>query len=318
MKNQNKTNWLNVIKRTGILWVFLLIVGVLAILSPSFITPVNLMNIAKQISINGILAVGMTYVIISGGIDLSVGAIVAISGVCAAFFATQNSTYPLILPILAGIAVGGVIGIINGVGIAYGEFPPFIMTLASMITVRGFGLVITDGRPIFNLVDKFNNLASGFTFGIPNLIYFLVLVFALGIFVLNKTVFGKRIFAVGGNEEAAMFSGINTRRIKLYVYLISGVLSGFCGVLLASRITSGNATVGEGYEMNAISAAVIGGVSMSGGTGNLIGTLIGALIIGVINNGLDILAVSPFYQKVIQGLIIATAIYLDTRAKKKN
>jgi ribose/xylose/arabinose/galactoside ABC-type transport system permease subunit len=180
------------------------------------------------------------------------------------------------------------------------------------------GLVITNGRPIFNLGNKFTDLASGFTLGIPNLVYFLIAVLSLGIFILTKTVFGKRVYAIGGNEDAARFSGINTKKIKLQVYMISGFLAGLCGVLLASRITSGNPTVADGYELDAIAAAVIGGVSMSGGSGNLFGTLIGALIIGVINNGLDILAVSPFYQKVIQGLIIATAIYLDTRVKKRN
>lgn len=318
MKNRQQTSLiLDFLKRTGIFWIFILIVATLTFLSPTFIKITNLLNIAKQISINGILATGMTFVIISGGIDLSVGAIAAISGVCAAFFVKGDPNLPVILPIIVGISVGTAIGFINGLAISYADFPSFIMTLSSMITIRGLGLVITNGRPIFNLGEKFTNLASGFTFGIPNLVYFLIGVLTLGIFILTKTVFGKRIFAIGGNEDAARFSGINTKKVKLQVYMISGFLAGLCGVLLASRITSGNPTVADGYELDAIAAAVIGGVSMSGGAGNLYGTLIGALIIGVIKNGLDILAVSPFYQKVIQGLIIASAIYLDTRVKKK-
>ncbi len=309
---------LDFFRKTGIFWVFILIVATLTTLSPTFIKFSNLMNIAKQISINGILATGMTFVIISGGIDLSVGAIAAFSGVCAAFFVKGDPNLPVLVPIIVGLVVGMLIGFINGLAISYADFPSFIMTLSTMITIRGLGLVITNGRPIFNLGDNFTNLASGFTLGIPNLVYFLIAILSLGIFILTKTVFGKRVYAIGGNEEAARFSGINTKKIKLQVYMISGLLAGLCGVLLASRITSGNPTVADGYELDAIAAAVIGGVSMSGGSGNLFGTLIGALIIGVINNGLDILAVSPFYQKVIQGLIIATAIYLDTRVKKRN
>jgi ribose/xylose/arabinose/galactoside ABC-type transport system permease subunit len=254
-------------------------------------------------------------VILTGGIDLSVGSIIALSSVMAAMFARGDSTYPLIAPILVAVATGLVIGAFNGLGVAYGKYPPFIMTLATMIIVRGLGLVITEGRPIFNLSDAFVYIANGSLLGLPNLIYFLVICFVLGFFVLNFTVFGKRVYAVGGNEIAAGSSGINVRLIKFSVYAISGLLAGLCGVLMASRITSGNASIAEGYELDAIAATVIGGVSMSGGVGSILGTLVGALIIGVIKNGLDILSVSPYYQKIIQGSIILIAVFLDIRSK---
>jgi ribose/xylose/arabinose/galactoside ABC-type transport system permease subunit len=308
---------LDVLRRGGIFWVFVLIVLILAVVEPNFINPANILNIVKQISINGILAIGMTFVILTGGIDLSVGSIMALSGVCAAYVAHRDAGFATIVPVLAGMAAGALAGFFNGIGIALGGFAPFIMTLATMISIRGLALVATRGRPIFNLSQPFCDIASGFTLGIPNLAYFLAACYVLGLFVLMKTVFGKRVYAIGGNEEAVRFSAIGYRRIKIYVYSISGLLSGLCGVLMASRITSGNATAAQGYELYAIAAVVIGGVSMSGGSGSLLGTLVGALIIGVIKNGLDIMGVSPYYQQIIQGMIIIAAIYLDTRTRRR-
>lgn len=315
VKNKKKLG--DFFKNTGIFWIFIILCIILAFLSPAFISPVNIMNVVKQISIMGILGIGMTLVIISGGIDLSVASIIALSGVCAAFFAREESSIPLIVPIIAALAVGLLIGLINGVFIAYVNFPPFIMTLAIMISSRGLALVLCDGRPIFGLSQSFNNIANGFIFGVPNLIYYVLMLIAFSHFVLRRTVFGKRVYAIGGNETATRLSGINVKLLKVIIYMLSGFLAGFCGLLMASRINSGNAVVANGYELNAIAAAVIGGVSMSGGVGSVLGTLIGALIIGVIQNGLDILSVSPFYQQIIQGLIIILAVFLDIKSKSK-
>ena len=304
-------------KKAGILWAFIGLCVVLAILSPAFITPNNLMNVIKQISVNGILGIAMTFVLILGGIDLSVGSLIALTGVCSAYFAQQATGLPLIVPIAVALAVGAAAGLANGIGIAYVGFAPFIMTLAMMSSLRGLGLVLSNGIPIFGLSKHFNAIANGFVLGVPNLVYFLIIVMAIGVFVLRRTVLGKWVYAIGGNEVAARLSGINTRRIKTLIYLGSGLLAGLCGVLMASRITSGSPIIGVGYELNAISAAVIGGVSMSGGAGNLLGTLVGALIIGVIQNGLDILGVSPFYQQIMQGLIIMVAVFLDIKSKSR-
>ena len=306
------------IRELGILFAFALIIVFLMILSPAaFAKPTNLINIVKQASINGILACGMMYVIISGGIDLSVGSTVALAGVMAAHF-SHPGTYPLIVPILIGIAVGAVVGLINGIGVSYGDIPPFIITLGTMTAVRGVSLIASGGAPVFNVSKPFEHLASGFLLGVPLLaVYFagIVIVFA---FVLTKTVFGRRVYTVGGNEMAAKVSGIDVKRIKLMVYTLTGVLAGFAGVLLASRTVSGSPTAGSGYELDAIAAVIIGGISMSGGAGKWYGTVIGSLMIAVIGNGLDILGVSSNYQLVIKGAIIVIAVLIDIKSKAKS
>jgi len=303
-------------RKAGIFWAFLGLFGIMAVMSPAFVAPANLLNVGRQISVNGILAIGMTFVLISGGIDLSVGSTVALTGVCAAFFAGEHSGIPLIIPLLVAMSIGSVVGLFNGIGVVFGRLPPFIMTLAVMISIRGLAEVLCDGRPVFGLSQDFNQIANGFVFGIPNLVLFIAGVVLICLFALRALVFGKWLYAIGGNEEAAKLSGINIRLVKVSVYVISGVLAGLCGVLVASRIASGNPVVASGYELNAIAAAVIGGVSLSGGSGRLTGTVVGALIIGVIQNGLDILGVSPFYQQIVQGSIIMAAVFLDARGKQ--
>ena len=318
-KSLKSQNILGVFRKTAIIWVLVLLCIIMAIIEPNFISPGNLVLIIKQIAITGILGVGMTMIIITGGIDLSVGAVIALSSVCAAMFGgLETQGLPVIVPIIVGLLVGSLIGSANGALVAGFNFPPFIVTLATMMIARGFAKVISNGKPVFGLSDSFKDLANGFVFNVPNLVYFITIIMLFGYFVLNKTVFGSRIYAVGGNEAATRLSGINTKKIKFFVYVISGALAGLCGVLMASRITSGSSTVAEGYELNAIAAVVIGGTSMSGGSGTLWGTLIGALIIGVIQNGLDLMGVSPFYQQIIQGLIIIAAVLLDIKSKKKS
>ena len=306
------------VRELGILIAFLAIVLFLVILSPdAFARPSNLLNIVKQASINGILACGMMFVIISGGIDLSVGSTVALAGVMAAHF-SHPGDYPLIVPIVIALSVGALVGYINGVGVAYGEIPPFIITLGTMTAVRGVSLIASGGAPVFNVSKPFEHVASGFLFGIPLLAIYFAGIVALTAVILTKTVFGRRVYSVGGNEIAANVSGINVRRIKILVYVIAGTLAGFAGLLLASRTVSGSPTAGSGYELDAIAAVIIGGVSMAGGAGKWYGTVIGALMIAVIGNGLDILGVSSHYQFVIKGAIIVFAVLIDIKSKAKN
>lgn len=305
-------------KKTTIFWVLVLLILAMSILSPAFLNGRNIANIIKQISINGILAIGMTMVIITAGIDLSVGSVVALSSIVAAYFGRADSGYPTIVAIVIAVLVGVLVGVFNGIGVAYIGFPAFIVTLSTMTIVRGLALIVTNGVPVFGLSNQMIALANESFLHIPNLVFYLLVIFLIGIVLLNFTVFGRHLYAVGGNAEAANSAGIHVKRVLTLAYCISGFCAGLSGVLAASRITSGNPTTGEGYEMNAISAAVIGGVSMSGGKGGLIGTLIGALLIGVMQNGLDILGISSYYQKIIQGVIILVAVFCDLRNSKEN
>jgi ribose/xylose/arabinose/galactoside ABC-type transport system permease subunit len=305
-------------RELGIFLAFIIILAILMILSPNaFAKPTNLINILKQASINGILAVGMMFVIISGGIDLSVGSIVALSGVVAATFAHPGE-YPILVPIVLSVVIGSVVGFINGAGVAYGNIPPFIVTLGTMTIVRGVALIAANGQPVFGVSDTFQNLAGGFLWNlIPRLVVYFVIITLIGAFILTRTVFGRRVYAIGGNETAAKVSGINVEQIKVAVYTISGLLAGIAGILLSSRIVSGNPTSGQAYELDAIAAVIIGGVSMSGGAGKWYGTVIGALLIAVISNGLDILNVSSHFQLIIKGSIIIVAVLLDMKGKGK-
>ena len=309
-------------RQAAILWVFIAICVVITVLSPNFIRPLNIITVLKQISMLGILAIGSSFVLISGGIDLSVGSIVALSGVCAALLGGKDLNLPLIVPIMAAVMVGIGVGFLNGVGIAYGKITPFIMTLGFMISARGLALLLTKGKPIFGLNERFISISSArvFSFGevvVPSLIFYLIGVTLVMSVFLRLTVFGKWLYAVGGNEEAARFSAINVKLVKVSVYALNGLLAGICGVLMASRINSGDATVAENFALDAIAASVIGGVSLAGGVGTIWKTLLGALIIGVMQNGLQILRVSPFVQTIIQGLIIIIAVFFDTRTRTK-
>ncbi len=314
---KKKTLKWNSLRELGILLAFIVVLVTLMILSPTaFAKPANLLNIVKQASINGILATGMMFVIISGGIDLSVGSIVALSGVIAASFAHPGE-YPLIVPIVLSALAGLAAGVLNGVGVAYGNIPSFIVTLGSMTIIRGLALIYSKGQPIFGVTDEFEALASGFAFGsIPILVIYFLIITAISAFVLTKTVYGRRVYAVGGNEITAKVSGVSVKRIKIAVYSISGLLAGVAGLLLASRIVSGQPTSGQSYELDAIAAVIIGGVSMSGGSGKWYGTVIGALMIAVIGNGLDILNVSSHFQLLIKGSIIIVAVLLDVKGKR--
>jgi inositol transport system permease protein len=309
--------YINNIRQYGLLIVFGIICLIISLITPQFLTVSNLTIIVTQVSINALLAFGVTFVIITGGIDLSLGSIVAVTGVTAAMLAHPDS-YPVLIPIVMGLLAGLLMGAFNGFIITKSKIAPFIVTLGTMTIGRGLALILSDGRPVSNLSDSFNYLGSGTVFGIPFLILIFILVFALCSIILNKTVLGRYIYAIGGNEQAARASGINIDRVKLSVYSISGLLAGLAGILLASRITTGQPNAGAGFELDAIAAVVIGGTSTAGGRGTMAGTLIGVLLIGVINNGLDLLNVTSYYQQVVMGIIIIGAVVLDSLNQKSN
>lgn len=288
----------------------------LAVLSPDFLTVANLLNVMRQVSINALIAFGMTLVILLGGIDLSVGSILALSSVGIATL-IQAGVNPMLATLL-GVIGGGVMGLLNGLVVSKGKVAPFIATLASMTILRGLALVVSGGSPItgFNS-DLFSMLGGGYVAGlIPIPVVWMLIMFGLFAFLLKKTVFGRHVYATGGNEEAARLSGVKVDQIKLWVYTVSGAMSAMAGVVLTSRLNSAQPTAGSGYELDAIAAVVLGGTSLTGGRGWIFGTLMGALLIGVLNNGLNLLGVSSFYQQVIKGVVILLAVLIDRSGKK--
>ena len=292
---------------------FIITVG-LSCASPNFLTWLNLVNVVRQISINGILAVGVTYVLLTGGVDLSLGSLVALTGVVAACFAHPGQ-YPVVVPITLGVVTGTLCGALNGVVVTKGKVAPFIVTLGMMTVARGLALVVSNGRPVSNLSPAFTWL--GGDVGIVPIPAILMAVLALvSLVFLHKFRLGRYIYAVGGNEHAARAAGINVGRVKLFAYTLCGALAGVAGVTLAARITTGQPNAGLGYELDAIAAVVIGGTSLSGGVGGVGGTLLGALLMGVINNGLDLLNVPSYYQAIVKGIIIVAAVGLDRNREK--
>lgn len=299
-------------KKFGIFFAFIFLCCILTIATPNFLTLQNIVTILRQTSINGILAIGVTFVIIAGGIDLSLGSVVALAGVAAASFA-HPGTHGLVVPLLAGLLIGLGIGVINGLIITKGKVASFIVTLGMMTIARGLALVVSDGRPVSNLSDSFNFIGGGELLHIPIPILLFGAVILLSTVILNYTKTGRYVYAVGGNENAAKASGINVHSIKMFTYVICSGLAGLAGIVLASRITTGQPNAGVAYELDAIAAVVIGGTSLSGGTGKIIGTVVGVLIIGVINNGLDLLNITSYSQQIIKGLIIIIAVLLDRK-----
>lgn len=289
---------------------------VLSLLSPAFAKPNNIINIFKQTSINGILAIGMACVILVGGFDLSVGSTVGLSGVMAALLA--QGQYPLYVPILAAIITGALVGLLNGVFVAYLNIPAFVVTLGTQSIVRGLAYITSGGMPVFGVTSAYEKIAGGKVLDtIPFLVIYYIGIALVVAFILTRTVYGRRLYAVGGNSNAALVSGINVKWIKMSAYAICGLLAGVAGMLLTSRTVSGSPITGSGYELDAIAAVVIGGFSLDGGSGKWYGMVIGALILSVISNGLDILGVSSYYQLIIKGSIVIAAVFLDVRGKMK-
>ena len=288
---------------------------VLWIMTPYFLTVSNLLNVAQQTSINAIIAVGMTFVIITAGIDLSVGSLVAFSGVVLA--SVLQAGVPLPIAILVGLGVGLFCGMINGLLITLGRIPPFISTLGMMSVARGAALLYTKGRPVSGFSENFRYLATGEIFHIPVPVIIMGVVYIIAHFVLNRTKLGRYAYAIGGNEEAAILSGINVKLYKTMVYALCGMLSGLAALILTARLNSAQPIAGNMYELDAIAATVIGGTSLMGGEGTVLGTLIGALIMGVLRNGLNLLGVSSFIQQIVIGSVIIIAVLLDMALKKQ-
>ena len=308
------------IENMGILIAFFVLCMFLTfnpITSGSFLTQHNIFNVLRQISTNLFIACGMTMVIILGGIDLSAGSTVALSGVIAAGAVVRHGA-PIPVAILVGLCVGVVVGAFNGGIISMTTIPPFIVTLATMNIARGFAYVYTGGSPVRVVTSEWQFIGAGRVGAVPVPVIILVFILLITAIIMYRTKLGRHIYAVGGNAQAAKFSGISVVKVKFLVYTYSGLMAGLAGVVLASRMFSGQPTAGDGAELDAIAAVVVGGTSMSGGIGRIGGTIIGGLIIGVLNNGLNLLGVSSFWQHVVKGIVILLAVFIDYfRSRRK-
>ncbi|WP_167517763.1 ribose ABC transporter permease [Vibrio mimicus] len=295
----------------------LFLVVVVSFLNPNFFTVDNILNILRQTSVNAIIAVGMTLVILTAGIDLSVGSVLALCGAFAATLVAME--VPVLVAVPTALLAGAALGAISGIIIAKGKVQAFIATLVTMTLLRGVTMVYTDGRPIStgftDTADTFAWFGTGYALGIPVPVWLMVVVFAGAWYLLNHTRFGRYVYAVGGNESATRLSGINVDRVKIGVYAICGLLAALAGIIVTSRLSSAQPTAGMGYELDAIAAVVLGGTSLMGGKGRIMGTLIGALIIGFLNNALNLLDVSSYYQMIAKAVVILLAVLVDNKNK---
>jgi len=296
-------------EEAGLLLIMLGISAVLAVLSPYFLTLPNLVNVTLAMSVIGIVSIGMTYVMLSGGIDLSVGSTMGLSAVVAATFAKDGS--PFIVVILVGLGIGFLIGLVNGLAITKLRVPPLIATLAMLSVAKGVQLIYSRGVTVFGLGDAMGWLGRGYIGPIPVPIVLLLLLYVLASMSLSRTSFGRKVYAVGGNERAARIVGIRVERIKISVYILSSMLAAFGGLILISRLDSAPTVIGTGLELETIAAVVIGGTSLTGGKGGVWGTLIGVAILALIQNALNLLNVSPYFTQLVQGLVIFTAVAID-------
>lgn len=291
---------------------------IISIMSPRFLTTSNLLNVFRQTSINAIIAAGMTFVILTSGIDLSVGSTIGFAGAVAAKMLASGQN--ALITIIVAITIGALAGIFNGLIITKGKVQPFITTLATMLLLRGATLVFTDGRPIAvvgeHISKFFALLGPGRILGIPIPVIIMILIFAICYYILTQTKFGRHIYAVGGNEEAARLSGVNVDKVKVMAYTISGILAAVAGVIMTSRLSSAQPTAGDGYELDAIAAVVLGGTSLTGGQGSVLGTIVGALIIGILNNALNLMDVQSYYQMIVKAIVIFVAVLLDRKNTK--
>lgn len=310
----------DILQKYGALLTLILVVLALATISPDFRTMDNFMKLLRQASVNGLIAFGMTAVILTGGIDLSVGSTLAVSSLVCAMM--MKAGIDPIVSMIAALALGIGLGCISGVLVTKGRLQPFIATLITMTVYRGMTLILSGGKPVSNLIAAgdtgasaavFSGFGKGMLWEIPVPVIIFAICFVIFLFVLSRTVTGRRIYATGSNEKAARLAGVNTDSIKLFVYAISGMFAAIGGLVILSRLGSAQPTAGQGYELDAIAAVALGGTSMSGGRGTLYGTLIGVLIIAVLNNGLNILDVSSYYQDVVKGVVILLAVLADRK-----
>jgi ribose transport system permease protein len=297
-------------RQLGTLFGLIGLCALLTVLTPHFLTVSNLLNVTEQTTINAVIAVGMTFVILSAGIDLSVGSIVALTGVVLG--SALHSGVPVPAAILLSLTTGAVCGLLNGLLITRGGLPPFIATLGMMSIARGVALLFTDGRPISGFSASFREISTGRPLMIPAPVLVMIVVYVTAHFVLTRTTFGRYVYAIGGNEEATRRSGVRVGFHKTMVYAVSGVTSAVAAVTLTARLNSAQPIAGMMYELDAIAATVIGGTSLLGGSGTLVGTVIGALIMGVLRNGLNLLGISSFLQQVVIGGVIIAAVLVDS------
>ncbi len=288
---------------------------VLSITTETFLVGNNLLSVLRQVCVNTFIAFGITCVLISGGIDLSVGSVVAAAGVISVRLA--NMGMPVIVCFGVALAFGALVGCFNGYVISHTTLPPFIVTLSTQIIIRGVSYILTGGQPAQCENDAFNNMGTGSIMGIPIPVLYVILTFIILYFILNKTAFGRHVYSVGGNKEAARFAGVNVKKVQTQVFIISGIMAALAGIILAARLYSGQPSVGEGFERDAIAASVLGGTSFNGGIGTLSGTVIGALIMGILNNGMNLLKISSYWQFVVKGSVILGAVYIDYIKKSK-
>lgn len=315
---------LNIAQFQSLIALFILCLG-LALMTDNFMTTDNFWNVMRQISVNVCISVGMTLVILTAGIDLSVGSILAFCGAVTAGLLSNGISIPalnlfigftVLGAVLAGLLVGGGLGFINGYAITKFKVPPFVATLAMLTMARGFTMLWTKGHPISGLGETFGFLGTGWFLGIPMPVWISGIVVVTAIVLTGKTRFGRYIYAIGGNENASLLSGIPIAKVKMWVYALAGILAAVGGILVTARLDSAQPNAGFSYELDAIAAVVIGGTSLSGGRGTILGTVLGAIIIGVLNNGLILMSVSPFWQQVIKGLVILLAVIIDKSNQK--
>ncbi|MDF5713693.1 MAG: ribose ABC transporter permease [Rhizonema sp. NSF051] len=307
--SRNRKSISTLLEIAGILPILILIGILFSFLTPNFLTAGNIVNILRQASINIVLATGMTFVILTGGIDLSVGSILAVSAVVAVLVSLIPALSLLAVP--AGLLTGLLLGLVNGGLITFLDVPPFIVTLGSLTALRGAAFLVANGTTVINREINFAWIGNSYLGPFPWLVVIALLTVLASWFVLRQTVLGVQIYAVGGNERAARLTGIKVNRVLLFVYGVSGLLAGFAGIMSASRLYSATGMLGQGYELDAIAAVILGGTSFTGGIGTIGGTLLGALIIAVLNNGLTLLNMSYFWQLVVKGLVIIVAVIID-------
>ncbi|GAA1010065.1 ribose ABC transporter permease [Acrocarpospora pleiomorpha] len=300
--------------RLGIVAVLIVLVALMAVIAPNFATVDNLLNIARSISINAILAAGMTFVILTAGIDLSVGSIVAVSGVVAVLSAVADVPAPL--AIVAGVLAGAVAGLLNGLLTSYLALAAFIVTLGTMTCLRGLAYTMTDGQPIVSNTLNFRDIGNGYMLGVPVPVVVMAVVYLVAWFLLERTRYGRHVYAVGGNAEAARLAGVNVRLVTTSVYVLAGACAGLAGVIFAARVVSAQPTAGTGYELDAIAAVVLGGTSLMGGRGRIPGTLVGSIILGVLSTGLILMNVPFFTQLLVKGVVIILAIGIDSLKRR--
>ena len=335
--SQNK--FVDFVKKYPIFLVLVAFIIFASIVSNKFLTADNILNVLRQVATNGLISIGMTYVILTGGIDISVGSVVGLASILfAGCFQPSGLTEPfsgivgainkimpggvgsLIVAALFVLIICGLLGYLNGLGVSKGKMPAFVMTMSTQVIIMGLALVVCDAKPLFldqEYRDQINWLGSGRVLNIPNPVIVLVIACVIFIFILNRTVFGRYVRAIGGNIEAARVAGINVGKYQAITYIIPAVMAGLAGILISCRTATGEPLLGDGYELDAIASTVIGGTALEGGVGNLIGTVFGVLIIGIINNVMNLMNVSPYYQYIIKGLFIFLAVLIRTDRKKK-